>query len=99
MRKTIYISERRNKEIADFIKSIPSRDVSYEAVKLMEDGMKWRKAGHNADRRTLEKGSPDAVLLRQTSLPPAEEKNVFDGIKIKRIRPERGELEAKLDSL
>lgn len=104
MRKTIYISERRNKEVADFIKSIPPKEISYEAVKLMEDGMKWRGMGKHEDKGILVQGNRGEVLFRQVPLPDVEEKKEgikadFSGIKLQRKKLEKGDLEKKFDSL
>lgn len=103
MRKTIYISERRNKAIADFISSVPSKDVSYEAVKLMEDGMKWRGRGNDVDKEVLEQRSNVQILPDKAASSPVEEKKEvkadFSGIKLERKKLDRGDLEKKFNDL
>lgn len=103
MRKTIYISERRSKDIADFIKDIPAKDISHEAVKLMEDGMKWRAMGNDEAKGDMEKRSGAAVSLRQAEIPAVEKaqtgRAAFSDIKLEKKQLDRGELEAKFNNL
>lgn len=104
MRKTIYISERRHKRIADFVKSLPKQDVSYELVKLMEDGMKWREKGKDEDskatynlRKSQDVASANGVhvLEDKKEKPKAD----FSGIRLERRRLDKGDLEDRLNNI
>jgi len=104
VRKTIYISERRHKKVADFVRSLPKHDVSYELVRLMEDGMKWRESGkdegsavvHHIRKSLLATGTDEDRVLEDKK---EKQKVDFSGIRLERRKLDRGDLEERFNSI
>jgi len=104
VRKTIYISERRHKKIADFVNSLPKQDVSYELVKLMEDGMKWREKGKDEDSKVNDNLRKSHAVASASGIRASEDKKEkpkadFTGVKLERRKLDKGDLENRLNNL
>jgi hypothetical protein len=104
VRKTIYISERRHKKVVEFVKSLPKQDISYELVRLMEDGMKWRESGKDEGSKVASALLKGVAAAGEDGVPPLGDKQEkpkadFSGIKLERRKINKGDLESRLNSI